>query len=139
MKAWIVVTLTIVIIAFFQNMRTENEEYEESLQQGKAYQFLSYASAFDEYFESHTTSSGDMTKSITRPSWVPPNDNIKMYISDGRGYVFMPSEKGVFSEIMMITEYSLLVGITDESAINIISGAISKPSFIPRGYIVYVR
>lgn len=139
MKSIIVAALAILVLAFFNNLNTDNAKYETSLELKTAYSFLSFATAFDAYFDAHPSGSGDVTTKIPLPSWLPENNDIKAYISGERGYVFMPTEKGVYSELLALTENSALLGVSDSSTINISDGEITKPSFIPQGYIVYVR
>lgn len=139
MKSLLIVAFFTVLIAFYQNTNDDRSSYNESLRTNKASLFLNYTSAFDAYYLANSSANGDVTNKVTLPAWLPANSSVKMYVSSGYGYVFMPLESGVFSEVMKATDNSALVGVTDSSAIKTVSGTIAKPSFIPSGYIVYVR
>lgn len=139
MKSLLIVALCILVVMVYQNTISSNEAYNESLKLNKASLFLNYASVFDTYYLANGSASGDVTSKVKLPVWLPADSTIKMNINGGRGYVYMPSASGVFSEILKATDYSVLVGFTDSSTITTLSGKISKPSFIPAGYIVYVR
>lgn len=139
MKSMLVVALLAILMAFFQNANDNKENYIESLRTNKASLFLNYTSAFDTYYQANSSANGDVTNNVTLPTWIPKDNTVKMYISGGNGYIYMPLESGVFSEIAKATDYSALVGISDNSVIKTSSGTITKPAFIPSGYIVYVR
>jgi len=139
MKSLLIVALCVLVVAFYQNSFEGNNSYNESLKLNKASLFLNYTSAFDVYYLSNGSANGDVTNKVTLPIWLPVDNTIKMYVNGGYGYVFMPSASGVLSEIMRATDYSALVGFTDNTSIITLSGKIAKPGFIPTGYIVYVR
>ncbi|EJH2486503.1 type IV pilus biogenesis protein PilM, partial [Salmonella enterica subsp. enterica serovar Eko] len=44
-----------------------------------------------------------------------------------------------YNNILKRTEGSVLVGVSDSSSLVTEAGRINKPSFIPSGYIVYMR
>lgn len=127
------------IMAALTNSNTGSDSYDDTMRKMKSSRFLNYVTAFDEYFLYNGAASGDVTQNVMLPVWLPRDDTIRMYINGGYGYVFMPTGSGVLSEILKTTDYSLLVGFTDNSSIKTSSGVILKPSFIPSGYIVYVR
>ncbi|WP_340621876.1 type IV pilus biogenesis protein PilM [Xenorhabdus siamensis] len=139
MKSWLIVILCMLFIVFYQNLFGGREEYNETLKLNKASLFLSYTSAFDAYYVANGGANGDVTNSVSLPSWLPVDSSIRMYISSGTGYIFMPSTSGVLSEIMRRTDYSAWVGFSDDTSITTLSGKLNKPSFIPTNYIVYVR
>ncbi|EDT7989585.1 type IV pilus biogenesis protein PilM, partial [Salmonella enterica subsp. enterica serovar Johannesburg] len=101
--------------------------------------FLNYVNVFDSYYELNPDYNGDVTHNVTAPSWLPANVDIKMFIENKRGYVFMPAYPGVYNNILKRTEGSVLVGVSDSSSLVTEAGRINKPSFIPSGYIVYMR
>jgi hypothetical protein len=107
--------------------------------QTKAGQFLNYVYAFDAYRQTNAGANGDVTNSVPLPAWLPQNANIKMYVSGGVGFVYTPTSKGVYTEVLKESGNSSAVGITDNSNINTVSGTVAKPNFINSGYIVYVR
>ncbi|MGK7247398.1 type IV pilus biogenesis protein PilM [Buttiauxella agrestis] len=139
MKSLLIVALCILVVMVYQNTISSNEVYNDSLKLNKASLFLNYTSAFDTYYLANGSASGDVTSKVTLPVWLPADSAIRMNVNGGRGYVYMPSASGVLSEILKATDYSVLIGFTDGSTITTLSGKISKPSFIPAGYIVYVR
>lgn len=139
MKSLFIVALCILVVAVCQNSTDVDGIYTDSVKTNRATMFMNYASAFDSYYLSEGGVSGDVTNNVMLPSWLPTDRSIRMYIDGGYGYVFMPSTSGVLSEIMRATEYSALVGFTDSSSLITMNGKIPKPSFIPVGYIVYVR
>lgn len=105
----------------------------------KANVFLKYSFAFDEYYASNNSATGDVTNQVKLPSWIAVDPTIRAYISNGVGYVFMPLTTGLFSTVLADTSNSSMIGISDSGYITTVSGKLSKPSFIPSGYIVYVR
>lgn len=139
MKSLLIVALCFLVVAVYQNTNNGNNSYTESVKLNRASLFLNYTSAFDSYYLSSGGASGDVTNNVTLPVWLPTDNAIRMYVDGGYGYVYMPSASGVFSEIMRATDYSALIGFTDNSSIITMTGKISKPSFIPAGYIVYMR
>jgi len=108
-------------------------------EQSTAGQFMNYVYAFDEYKSANSSATGDVTNLLPLPEWLPKNADIKTVISDGVGYVYTPNTKGLMSNIMIWTDNSSSVGVTDGANINTLSGAVIKPSFIGSGYIVYIR
>ncbi|MGS2886279.1 type IV pilus biogenesis protein PilM [Enterobacter ludwigii] len=107
--------------------------------QTKSGQFMNYVYAFDTYYQANSGANGDVTASVPLPTWLPKNPSIRMLVNNKVGYVYMPVSKGVFSEVLKITDFSSSVGITDASNINTVSGKISKPGVIGSNSIVYVR
>ncbi|HAV2128612.1 TPA: type IV pilus biogenesis protein PilM [Enterobacter cloacae] len=120
-----------------------NRERRDNLEatdiQAKSGQFVNYVYAFDTYYQANSGVDGDVTASVPLPTWLPKNSGIKMYVSNKIGYVYMPVSKGVFNEVLKITDFSSAVGVTDASSINTVSGKVSKPGFIGINNIVYVR
>ncbi|NDO82795.1 oxidoreductase [Citrobacter sp. NCU1] len=139
MKSLLVVALCILVITVYQNSINTTSSYNDLLRLNKASLFLNYTSAFDDYYLSNASAVGDVTSKVVVPVWLPKEASIKMYVNNGYGYVYMPTASGVFSEIMKSTDNSALVGISDNSVIKTNSGTITKPAFIPSGYIVYMR
>jgi hypothetical protein len=123
------------------NLVNENITSTETtfLPEQQSSQFLAEVEAFDEYYSANPSAMGDVTDSVILPGWLPKNDNVKMIISAGIGYVFMPVSSGTFNLVLKKTKASSFVGMADSSHINTPSGAIPKPTFIPDGNIVYVR
>lgn len=105
----------------------------------QAGQFLNYISAFTELYASGVPADGDAINRVTLPSWLPRNSMIQLRISNGEGYVFTPASPGLYSQLLQETENSSHFGISDAAGINTPSGRLSRPNFIPAGYVVYVR
>ena len=105
----------------------------------RAGQFFHYVSAFNELWAGNTPADGDATGRITLPTWLPRDTRIQLRISNGAGYVFTPSSPGLFAQLMEETEYSSHFGLSDTAGINTASGRLVRPTFIPSGYVVYVR
>lgn len=139
MKSIFIITFCALIVAFLNNSDNRSEDLSKTRVKGQASLFLNYAAAFDDYFEAHKNATGDLSKKVTLPNWLPIEPTIKMYGNAGTGYVFMPNTSGLLAEIQERTSYSSLLGLTDQSNIITINGKINKPSFIPAGSIVYVR
>lgn len=139
MKSALVFAFFILFIFFYKNLDNSKDQYEQSLRTNKSSSFISYTTAFDNYYYENKNDNGDVTDKVKIPIWIPKNNTVKMYISGGNGYIYMPLESGVFSEVLKATDYSALVGISDDSVIKTSSGTITKPVFIPSGNIVYVR
>lgn len=114
-------------------------EWDIADEQAKAGQLMNYVYAFDEYKNTNKSATGDVTANLPLPQWLPKTSAIKTVISNGVGYVYTPNSKGLMSELMIWTDNSSSVGVTDATNINTLSGAVSKPSFIGAGYIVYIR
>lgn len=139
MKSLFVVALCLLVVALYQNSLEGNKSYDKTLKLTKASLFLNYTSAFDNYYLYNASANGDVTSKVAVSAWLPVDSTIKMYITGGYGYVYMPSASGVLSEIMRATGYSALIGFSDNDSITTLAGKLSKPAFIPAGYIVYVR
>ena len=102
-------------------------------------QFLNYVSAFNDLWAAGSPADGDASGRVTLPAWLPHNSNIVLRISGGVGYVFTPSSPGFYSQLMQDTENSAHFGMSDTAGINTPTGRLARPSFIPAGYVVYVR
>ncbi|EBC5631742.1 type IV pilus biogenesis protein PilM [Salmonella enterica] len=139
MKSLLIVALCTFIVAFYQNSFDDNSSYNKTVKLNRVSLFLNYTTAFDGFYLSNGSASGDVTNKVILPVWLPTDSTIKMYINGSYGYVFMPSASGLFSEILRATDYSALIGFTDNTSIVTLAGIIPKPHFIPAGYIVYVR
>lgn len=108
-------------------------------QEQQAGQFLNYVSALNDLYVSGTPADGDASGRITLPGWLPRNANIQLRISSGVGYVFIPSAPGLYAQLLQDTDNSAHFGLSDTASINTPSGRVSRPNFIPAGYVVYVR
>jgi len=139
MKPLLVVAWCVFFIAVYQNSVVDNSSYAETVKVNKASLFLIYTTSFDNFYLNNSSATGDVTNKVTLPSWLPADNTVKMFISGGYGYVFMPSTSGVFSELVESTNNSTLVGFSDATSITTLSGKLAKPSFIPPNYIVYIR
>ncbi|PII85123.1 hypothetical protein BL250_12315 [Erwinia sp. OLTSP20] len=136
--------LTIMACALFISISIaisgdSKKDWDIADEQSKAGQFMNYAYAFDEYKNANKSATGDVTANLLLPQWLPKNSAIKTVISNGVGYVYTPSSKGLMNELMIWTDNSSSVGVTDATSINTLSGVVTKPSFIGSGYIVYIR
>lgn len=136
--------LTIMACALFISVLMvisgdSKREWDIADEQAKAGQLMNYVYAFDEYKNANKSATGDVTANLPLPQWLPKTSAIKTVISNGVGYVYTPNSKGLMSELMIWTDNSSSVGVTDATNINTLSGAVSKPSFIGAGYIVYIR
>ncbi|EGM9156115.1 type IV pilus biogenesis protein PilM [Salmonella enterica] len=139
MKSLLIVAFCTLIVAFYQNSLDDNSSYNETVKLNRASLFLNYTAAFDGFYLSNRSESGDVTNKVILPVWLPTDSSIKMYVNGDYGYVFMPSASGLFSEVLRATDYSALIGFTDNTSIVTLAGINPKPNFIPAGYIVYVR
>lgn len=101
--------------------------------------FLAEVSAFDSYIEDNPTAAGDVTNDVILPEWLHKNSSIKMIVTSQNSFVYMPAEKLLLAELMHKTNWSAFIGYTSDSFIITNVGEIAKPSFIPSGYVVYVR
>lgn len=102
-------------------------------------QFLQYVSAFNGLWTSTTPADGDAATRITLPDWLPRSSSIQLRISGGAGYVYTPSSPGLYAQLMEDTDNSSHFGLSDAAGINTPSGRLTRPGFIPAGYVVYVR
>ncbi|HEB4876195.1 TPA: type IV pilus biogenesis protein PilM [Kluyvera ascorbata F0526] len=102
-------------------------------------QFLNYVSAFNDLWNGTTPADGDAAARITLPDWLPRNAGIQLRISGGAGYIYAPSSPGFYAQLLEDTENSSHFGLSDAAGINTPSGRLSRPDFIPSGYVVYVR
>lgn len=108
-------------------------------QEQLALQFLNYVEALNDLFAAGTPADGDVTALVTLPDWQPKTSRIVLRISSGVGYAFLPSSPGLFSQLLQYTENSGHFGLSDVAGINTPAGQLNRPSFIPVGYVVYVR
>ncbi|QZY97762.1 type IV pilus biogenesis protein PilM [Pantoea dispersa] len=102
-------------------------------------QFLQYVSAFNGLWAGTTPADGDAATRITLPDWLPRSSSIQLRISGGAGYVYTPSSPGLYAQLMEDTDNSSHFGLSDAAGINTPSGRLTRPGFIPAGYVVYVR
>jgi len=133
------VLLAAVSILLSVVTNVQKESVDAVTQQQLASQFLNYAEALNDRYLSGTPADGDASAQITLPGWQPRNSQISLRVSGGAGYVFMPSSPGVLSQLLQNTENSAHIGLSDATGIHTPAGVLPRPSFIPVGYIVYVR
>lgn len=137
----LIAALVLFLYSLLSNIseNATNEINDDVLTEKVVLRFLAATAAFDEYYRNNSTISGDVTEQVDYPDWLQVNDEIKMVITDGVGYVYTPASKGIYSKLLLKTEGSSLMGYTDEQTINTPSGKIPKPSYISADSIVYVR
>ncbi|KMV67231.1 hypothetical protein AI28_21975, partial [bacteria symbiont BFo1 of Frankliniella occidentalis] len=134
----IIALLFAVFIAIGMSFSEDSKrQWDIADEQSKAGQLMNYVYAFDEYINANKSATGDVTANIPLPQWLPKNSAIKTVISNGVGYVYTPNSKGLMSELMIWTDNSSSVGVSNATNINTLSGPVKKPSFIGSGYIVY--
>lgn len=102
-------------------------------------QFLHYVESLNNLFASGTPGDGDVTQSLVLPAWLPKSSTIKLQVYGGQAYLFMPLSPGVLEQLLLDTENSAHIGISDATGINTPAGKLNRPGFIPAGYVVYVR
>ncbi|MHB9331375.1 type IV pilus biogenesis protein PilM [Phytobacter ursingii] len=139
MKTGFIVAFSIMIIALLTNNNQSDNNLKEAKRDVTIQLFLNYITYFDEYYQNHKTEYGDVTDKVALPTWMPIDTSIRMYVNPDAAYVFMPSSSGILSGLLKITENSAMVGYSDSNNIITLAGKITKPAFIPSGYIVYVR
>lgn len=139
MKTSYIILFSLMVIVSLTGMLSSRNKIEDTQADITAKNFLNYVLAFDDYLLSHDVINGDVTNEVVIPTWLPVNSNIKMIISAGYGYIFMPSSPGMLANVQQITGNSAMVGVSDSAGISTPLGVIEKPAFIPSGYIVYVR
>lgn len=139
MKTTYIILFCLMVIVSLTGMLSSKNSLDITQADISAKNFLNYVLAFDEYLLSHDIINGDVTNDVVIPTWLPVNSEIKMIISAGYGYIFMPSSPGMLANVQQITGNSAMVGVSDSASISTPLGAIAKPGFIPSGYIVYVR
>lgn len=108
-------------------------------QEQLAGQFLNYVAAFNELWSAGTPADGDAAGRVSLPGWLSQNSSIRLYVSGGAGYAFMPATPGLYAQLLQETENSAHFGLSDDAGINTPSGQLVRPGFIPAGYVVYVR
>lgn len=139
MKAGFIVAFSIMIIALLTNNNQSDDKLKEARRDITIQLFLNYVTCFDEYYQNHKTDYGDVTDKVNLPAWMPVDTSIRMYVNPDAAYVFMPSSSGILSGLLKMTSNSAMVGYSDNTSIITLAGKITKPVFIPSGYIVYVR
>ena len=102
-------------------------------------QFLNYVSALNELYSNGTPADGDAKGRIKLPGWLPRSSSIQLQINNGIGYIFMPSSPGLYARLLHETDSSSHFGLSDAAGINTTAGRLTRPGFIPAGYVVYVR
>lgn len=134
------VTLLVMAGILLSFVNTANSDNIARVTQAQAAgQFLHYVSAFNDLWTGSKPADGDAAARITLPGWLPRNNAIQLRISGGTGYVFTPSSPGFYAQLMEDTENSAHFGLSDAAGINTPSGRLTRPGFIPAGYVVYVR
>lgn len=126
-----------VLMTFINASGSDNSA--RVLQEQQAGQFLHYVAAFNNLWAVSAPADGDAASKVSLPSWLARNSSIQLRISGGTGYVFAPSSPGFYSQLMQKTENSAHFGLSDAAGINTPSGRLTRPGFIPAGYVVYVR
>lgn len=117
----------------------QRESTDGARQQQQSGEFLHYVAALNDLYSSGTPADGDVTTKAVLPSWLPHSSAIVLRVSRGQGYAFTPSQPGLYGQIMADTENSTHFGITDAAGINTPAGRLTRPDFVPPGYVVYVR
>ncbi|MFR0656171.1 type IV pilus biogenesis protein PilM [Pantoea sp. SIMBA_079] len=133
-----VLTTVAGILSSFIN-KSHNDNINQVIQAQQAGQFLNYVAAFNNLWAVSAPADGDAASKVSLPSWLTRNSSIQLRISSGTGYVFAPSSPGFYSQLMQKTENSAHFGLSDAAGINTPSGRLTRPGFIPAGYVVYVR
>ncbi|MBE5254670.1 type IV pilus biogenesis protein PilM [Mixta mediterraneensis] len=118
---------------------TRQEHFDNVKKEQLAGQFLNYVSAFNDLYASGTPADGDAIDRVMLPGWLPKSSTIQLRISNGAGYAFAPASPGLYTQLLHETENSSHFGISDAAGINTPSGRLTRPNFIPAGYVVYVR
>lgn len=126
-----------ILLLCVNNIEKENTENVTRSQ--LAGQFLHYSSALNDLYGGGTPPDGDVINRISLPDWLPRTAAIQMRVSGGTGYTFTPSYPGLLAQVLQETENSTHFGLTDAAGINTPAGRLSRPAFIPAGYVVYVR
>ncbi|MCR8998652.1 type IV pilus biogenesis protein PilM [Rahnella perminowiae] len=126
-----------ILLSIITDAQTKNVAVVTQEQQ--AAQFLNYVGALNDLYSSGTPADGDVTTRITLPAWQPHGNQIQLRISSGTGYAFTPSSPGLFAQLMQMTENSTHFGLSDATGINTPAGKLTRPGFLPSGYVVYVR
>ncbi|MCX8963107.1 oxidoreductase [Erwinia psidii] len=119
--------------------RTQRDHFDNVTKEQLAGQFLNYVSAFNDLYASGPPADGDAVNRIILPGWLPKSSSIQLRISNGAGYAFAPTSPGLYTQLLQETENSSHFGISDATGINTPSGRLTRPDFIPVGYVVYVR
>lgn len=101
--------------------------------------FMLYADSLATFKKNHPSHTGAVTTQLPLPHWLAKNPEIKTSIHHGIGYVYMPSKPSLYQSLMTATENSSRLGVTNARQLITPTEAISKPSFIPKDYIVYLR
>lgn len=133
-----VLTAVAGILSSFVNT-SYNKRFTQVMQEQQVDQFLHYVAAFNSLWTVSAPADGDAASKVSLPSWLARNSSIQLRISGGTGYVFAPSSPGFYSQLMQETENSAHFGLSDAAGINTPSGRLTRPGFIPAGYVVYVR
>jgi len=142
MKSAIFFVTAIITVAYIL-LSSVTTSYKDSvarvIEEQHAGQFLHYVSAFNELWDKGKTADGDASSRIFLPSWLPRDSSIQLRISSGTGYVFMPSVPGFYKQLIQQTDNNAHFGLSDDTGISTPAGRLTRPGFIPAGYVVYVR
>ncbi|HHH1742762.1 TPA: type IV pilus biogenesis protein PilM [Yersinia enterocolitica] len=137
-------TMMVMLFIFIGaiSYRAANENNRQAIvtvyDQAAATTFFLYVEQLDGFLSANPTFTGSVTNQIQFPTWLIKNDDIKMYVENGHGYVYMPAKSNVYESLVSRTENSSMIGLTDSNNIITNLGPIPKPAIIPQNYIVYM-
>lgn len=137
-------TMMVMLFIFIGaiSYRAANENNRQAIvtvyDQAAATTFFLYVEQLDGFLSANPTFTGSVTNQIQFPAWLIKNDDIKMYVENGHGYVYMPAKSNVYESLISRTENSSMIGLTDAISIITNLGGIPKPAIIPQNYIVYM-
>lgn len=102
-------------------------------------QFVNYIASVNAFYLNGPPDDGDFTSRLNVPEWLGEYEEITFRVSDGVGYLYTPSESGLFGQLLEMTENSAHIGISYSDGIKTVIAIYTRPEFIPPGCIVYMR
>lgn len=98
-----------------------------------------YVDSASEYKQNHNGASGNITNSITLPSWMLLRTGITVYAEGGKYYIYLQNRPGLMTEIRKKSYNSATLGRTENNSIKLTDGSIiNKPAAIPTNNLVYI-
>ncbi|PLY35845.1 hypothetical protein F164LOC_18290 [Pectobacterium carotovorum] len=122
------------------SMNSRSDVFEQAKVKTSATTFILYSDVFARYINANPVQGEVKISSLNGyyPAWLTARTDIRAFYINGTGYVFMQDEKGMMRELNEKTYNSKNIGLTNDGLLVTPKGNVTKPSFIPDGYVVYL-
>lgn len=131
--------LMIGVITFSSLSQTNSDLISHTNEEQKARTFLIYVETANSYFSTYPNASGDITSSLSLPSWLAKSPSIKAYAQNGRIFVYTNNTPNMVTILRGLSYNSASLGTTNGNSIILSDGrVINKPAVINFNAVVFM-